>query len=167
MFLLFALRQFSCYFVRFCSLVLCFAYSLFAFSVVFRTWNLFLHDVGVGVCCFLLCIKKNKNSKFIAIMPNPTTTATTTSCTTATATRRDETMTETATESKRRKRKTSTRNKRKALPLQKQQIAIPYYTHTHEFTLLNDENSAHLFSRIHIHNLQTFVVVSHWQGALC
>lgn len=61
MFLLFALRQFSCYFVRFCSLVLCFAYSLFAFSVVFRTWDLFLHDVCVGVCCFLLCIKKTAN----------------------------------------------------------------------------------------------------------
>lgn len=67
MFLLFALRQFSCYFVRFCSLVLCFAYSLFAFSVVFRTWNLFLHDVGVGVCCFLLCIKKIKTANLLQL----------------------------------------------------------------------------------------------------
>lgn len=167
MFLLFALRQFSCYFVRFCSLVLCFAYSLFAFSVVFRTWNLFLHDVGVGVCCFLLCIKKNKNSKFIAIMPNPTT-ATTTSCTTATATRRDDDGDEDGDRVEEEKEEDEHAQQAKSSSSTKTTNCNSLlHTHTHEFTLLNDENSAHLFSRIHIHNLQTFVVVSQWQGALC
>lgn len=131
MFLLFALRQFSCYFVRFCSLVLCFAYSLFAFSVVFRTWNLFLHDVGVGVCCFLLCIKK-KTPNLLQLCR---TRRRRRQLLAQRRRRQDETMTETATDSKRRKRKTSTRNKRKALPLQKQQIAIPYYPHTRVHTI--------------------------------
>lgn len=166
MFLLFALRQFSCYFVRFCSLVLCFAYSLFAFSVVFRTWNLFLHDVGVGVCCFLLCIKKNKNSKFIAIMPNPTTTATTTSCTTATATRRDDDGDGDRVEEEEEEDEHAQQAKSSSSTKTTNCNSL-LHIHTHEFTLLNDENSAHLFPRIHIHNLQTFVVVSHWQGALC
>lgn len=127
MFLLFALRQFSCYFVRFRFCVR-FAYSLFAFSVVFRTWNLFLHDVGVGgvCCCFLLCIK---NSKFIAIMPNPTTRRQQRRRRRRqllAQRRQDETMTENET-----KRKTSTRNKRKALPTKTTKLQFPI---THTFT---------------------------------
>lgn len=143
MFLLFALRQFSCYFVRFCSLVLCFAYSLFAFSVVFRTWNLFLHDVGVGVCCFLLCIKK-KTPNLLQLCR---TRRRRRQLLAQRRRRQDETMT--ATDSKRRKRKTSTRNKRKALPLQKQQIAIPYYTHTRVHTIKRWEQRAFIFTHTH------------------
>lgn len=130
MFLLFALRQFSCYFVRFCSLVLCFAYSLFAFSVVFRTWNLFCMTLASAFAASFYVLKKRPN-----LLQLCRTRRRRRQLLAQRRRRKDETMTETATDSKRRKRKTSTRNKRKALPLQKQQIAIPYYTHTRVHTI--------------------------------